>query len=197
MWLKTWNLFSESWETFGEKEKMPATGIFSFSLNDFKIFLPHRHEKLRLCCEELICSLPICSLMSMSKIFRYGWLPLLLTYFLLLIQSELTHYQTTNFRLFQIERVCRQQFQIWRKWQKVIQMGRKHFSHSVFKKACFPGASKGVIVWEWVKGIFRLVAAIFACTFMKTLFTSAATANQTLMALIYKYSKTCVRDHLY
>ena len=22
-----------------------------------------------------------------------------------------------------------------------------------FQKACFPGASKGVIVWEWVKGI--------------------------------------------
>ena len=21
-----------------------------------------------------------------------------------------------------------------------------------FEKACFPGASKGVIVWEWVKG---------------------------------------------
>ena len=37
-----------------------------------------------------------------------------------------THHETTNFRLFQIERVCRQQFQIWRKWQKVIQTGRKH-----------------------------------------------------------------------
>ena len=23
-----------------------------------------------------------------------------------------------------------------------------------FQKACFPGASKGVIVWEWVKGQF-------------------------------------------
>ena len=32
----------------------------------------------------------------------------------------------TNFRLFQTERVCRRQFQIWRKWQKAIQMGRKH-----------------------------------------------------------------------
>ena len=31
-----------------------------------------------------------------------------------------------KFRLFQIESVCRRQFQIWRKWQKVIQMGRKH-----------------------------------------------------------------------
>ena len=34
--------------------------------------------------------------------------------------------QTTNFRLFQIERVCRQQFQIWWKWLKVPQTGRKH-----------------------------------------------------------------------
>ena len=35
-------------------------------------------------------------------------------------------YQTANFRLFQTERVCRRQFQIWQKWQKVIQTGRKH-----------------------------------------------------------------------
>ena len=40
--------------------------------------------------------------------------------------GSLTLSQTTNFRLLQIERVCRWQFQIWRKWQKVIQMGRKH-----------------------------------------------------------------------
>ena len=58
----------------------------------------------------------------------------------------LTHYQTTKFRLFQTERVCRRQLQIWQKWQKVIQTGRKQ----CFQKACFPGASKGVIVWEWV-----------------------------------------------
>ena len=38
----------------------------------------------------------------------------------------LTHYQMTNFRLFRTERVCRRQFQIWWKWQKVIQTGRKH-----------------------------------------------------------------------
>ena len=42
------------------------------------------------------------------------------------VATTLIHYQTTNFRLFQTERVCRRQFQIWRKWQKVIQMGRKH-----------------------------------------------------------------------
>ena len=38
----------------------------------------------------------------------------------------LTHYQTTNFRLFQTERVFRQQFQILQKWKKVIQTGGKH-----------------------------------------------------------------------
>ena len=38
----------------------------------------------------------------------------------------LTHYQTTNFTLFKTERVCRRQFQMGRKWKKVIQTGRKH-----------------------------------------------------------------------
>ena len=38
----------------------------------------------------------------------------------------LTHYQTTDFRLFQTKRLCRRQFQIRRKWQKVIQIDKKH-----------------------------------------------------------------------
>ena len=42
------------------------------------------------------------------------------------ILTPYTHYQTTNFRLFQTERVCRRQFQIWQKRKKVIQTGRKH-----------------------------------------------------------------------
>ena len=67
----------------------------------------------------------------------------------------LTHYQTTNFRLFQTERVCRRQFQIWRKWKKVIQTGRKHCGKrrncslraispfpTVFSKGCFPRGVK-------------------------------------------------------
>ena len=56
-------------------------------------------------------------------------------------------------------------FKFDKKWQKVIQMGRKHCGKRrncslgaispfpmMFQKACFPRASKGVIVWEWVKG---------------------------------------------
>ena len=67
----------------------------------------------------------------------------------------LTHYQTTNFRLFQTERVCRGQFQIWRKWQRVIQTGRKHCGKrrncslraispfpTVFSKGLFPRGVK-------------------------------------------------------
>ena len=60
----------------------------------------------------------------------------------------LTLSKTTNFRPFETERVRRQQFQIWRKWQKVFRMVRKHcgkrrncslraispFSHCVFKR---------------------------------------------------------------
>ena len=68
--------------------------------------------------------------------------------------NGLTHYQTTNFRLFRTKKVCRRQFHIWRKWQKVIQMGRKHCGKrrncllraispfpTVFSKGLFP---KGV-----------------------------------------------------
>ena len=40
--------------------------------------------------------------------------------------QNLTLSQMTNFRLFQTERVCRWQFQIWWKLQNVFQMSRKH-----------------------------------------------------------------------
>ena len=38
----------------------------------------------------------------------------------------INHFPMINFRLFQTQRVCRQQFQIWWKWEKVSQTGRKH-----------------------------------------------------------------------
>ena len=72
-----------------------------------------------------------------------------------LFGKGLTHYQMTNFRQFQIERVCRRQFQIWRKRQKIIKTDRKHwkkekllvtsnfsFSHSVFKELVSQGRQK-------------------------------------------------------
>ena len=69
----------------------------------------------------------------------------------------------TNFRLSQTERVCRRQFQIdenGRKLSKWVEntVGKGEIARyeqfllfpQCFQKACFPGASKGVIVWEWV-----------------------------------------------
>ena len=65
-----------------------------------------------------------------------------------IFQRNLILSQTTNFRLFQTERFCRRQFQIWWKWKKNLQRDRKHcgkrrncslwaislFPHSVFKR---------------------------------------------------------------
>ena len=42
------------------------------------------------------------------------------------LHIQLTLSQTTHFRHFQIERVCRRQFQVLWKWQIVFQKGRKH-----------------------------------------------------------------------
>ena len=67
-------------------------------------------------------------------------------------KMALTHYQTTNFRLFQTERVCRRQFQMWRKWQKVIQMGRKHCEK---RRNCSSRAiSPFPTVFSFSKGLF-------------------------------------------
>ena len=83
-------------------------------------------------------------LIVINKVFR-----------LVFPQGLLTHYQMTNCRLFQTVRVCRWQFQIWRKWQNVIQMGRKHCGKrrncslraispfpTVFSKGLFPRGVK-------------------------------------------------------
>ena len=73
----------------------------------------------------------------------------------------LTLSQTTNFELFQIERVRRRQLKLddigWKvsKWVE-NSVGKGEIAHyeqfllflQCFQKACFPGASRGV--WEWV-----------------------------------------------
>ena len=72
-----------------------------------------------------------------------------------MLSCLLSYRYRTNFRLFQTERVCRRQFQIWWKWQKVIQTGRKHCVEcrncslraispfpTVFSKGLFPTGVK-------------------------------------------------------
>ena len=76
----------------------------------------------------------------------------------------LTLSQTTNFRLFCTERVCRGQFQICWKWQKILQTGRKLCGKRrncllwaispfprVFLKDLYSRHIKIRIVWERVK----------------------------------------------
>ena len=76
----------------------------------------------------------------------------------------LTLYQTTNFRLFQLKEFADDNFKFdenGRKLSKQVEntVGKGEIacyeqfrlSPQCFKQACFSGASKGVIVWEWVK----------------------------------------------
>ena len=95
-----------------------------------------------------------------STMFSIGFFTQGAFYVIIVLQNlnkiSLTHYQTTNFRLFQTERVCRRQFQIRLKWKKVIQMGKKtrwekekllvtsnfSFSHCVFKRLVSKGHQK-------------------------------------------------------
>ena len=70
----------------------------------------------------------------------------------------------TNFRLFQTESMQTYNFKFDendRKLSKQVEntVGKGEIAHykqfllfpQCFQKACFPGVSKGVIVWEWVK----------------------------------------------
>ena len=112
---------------------------------------------------------------NMPPIFRYGGIKIIMT-----TKSSikyLTHYQTTNFRLFQTERVCRRQFQIWRKWQKVIQTGRKHCGKrrncslraispfpAVFSKGLFPrGCQKVSLCGNGLIDVHTSLLLIFSC----------------------------------
>ena len=79
--------------------------------------------------------------------------------------KKLTHYQTTNFRLFQTEKSLQTTISNLTKMSKKLSkrventVGKGEIARyeqfllfpQCFQKACFPGASKGVIVWEWVK----------------------------------------------
>ena len=72
--------------------------------------------------------------------------------------------QTTNFSLFQTERICRRQFLIWWKLEKVLKTGRKHRGKrrnacyeqfllfpKCFQKTCTTDMWKPRLVWEKVK----------------------------------------------
>ena len=80
------------------------------------------------------------------------------------LSPSLTPYQTTNFKLFQTEGFADDNFIFDENGRKLSiwvenTVGKGEIARyeqfllfpQCFRKACFPGASKGVIVWEWVK----------------------------------------------
>ena len=72
----------------------------------------------------------------------------------------------TNFRLFQIERVCSLD-KNGGKFSKLLEntVGKGEIAcyeqflvfPQCFQKACFPWSSKVVIVWEWVNPLHRIM----------------------------------------
>ena len=122
-------------KTLWEEENLLVTSNFSFSRSVFHLF--EEPSAIFNKNEIVVCKLSI-------------W-----TSLKFVVWKELTHYQMTNFRLFQTERLFRRQFRIWRKWQKVIQTGRKHCGKrrncsfqaispfpTVFSKGLFPRGIK-------------------------------------------------------
>ena len=79
-------------------------------------------------------------------------------------KHRLSLYQTTNFRLLKLKEVADDNVKFDENGRKLSKQVENTvvkgeipryeqfllFPHC-FQKACFPGTSKGVIVWEWVK----------------------------------------------
>ena len=80
-----------------------------------------------------------------------------------IFSNSLTHYQTPNLDSFKLKEFADDNFEFvenGRKLSKRVEntVGKGEIVHyeqlllfpQCFQKACFPGAPKGVIVWEWV-----------------------------------------------
>ena len=80
----------------------------------------------------------------------------------------LTLSQTTNFRLFQIERVCRPQFQIWWKWQNVLQTSKQLWKTEITlyeQFLLFPSVFNRLVLQKSKNhGLFRKVLRIILQT---------------------------------
>ena len=95
----------------------------------------------------------------------------------------------TNFRLFQTERVCSDNFKFdanGRKLSKWVEntVGKGEIARceqfllfpQCFQNACFPGASKGVIVWEWVNPHKLTIIETFNCIKLFCILTLSQTS---------------------
>ena len=91
-----------------------------------------------------------------------------------LFGKGLTHYQTTNFRLFQTKKIADDNSKFdengrkLSKWvgntvgnRKITRYEQFLLFQQCFQKACFPGALKGFVVWEWVKAFSNWTSVAF------------------------------------
>ena len=94
--------------------------------------------------------------------------------------------------------------------QKVIQTGRKHcgkrincslwtispFSPKCFQKVCFPGTSKGVIVWKWVKAPFTEIFTFAASVDQDQAAQNLQTDLQSSLSAVLEHYKQKIARNL-
>ena len=81
-----------------------------------------------------------------------------LTHYQILGSSKLTEFADDNFKFDENERKLSKQVENTEGKGEIARYEQFLLFPQCFQKACFPGASKDVIVWEWVK---QLSQAIF------------------------------------
>ena len=104
------------YKTLWEKEKLLKT---SNSIFIRRVFYPVRELSTIYIKLEIV----VCKLFEFGRVYNLSYGKGLK---LVMCCKTLTLSQTTNFGLFQTERVCRRQFQTRQTWHKVLQRGRKH-----------------------------------------------------------------------
>ena len=82
----------------------------------------------------------ICFNLEQSKILSSG--------------NGLTHYQTTILDSSKLKEFADNNFKFDENGRKLSKRVEFLLFPQCFQKACFPGVSKGVIVWEWVNDPF-------------------------------------------
>ena len=123
----------------------------------------------------------------------------------------LTHFQTTNLRPFQTERVCRWQFQIWLKWQKVLEKGRKtlwekekllvtsnfSISHSVFERLLLQTRKNPGLFGEGSNVLFpHWICCPNSYTLMLLPFVFYMSSNIVVLYILHAHLKAQMYDNL-
>ena len=112
-----WNTKNDGWKN-NESHHMPKEGgnfncaIFVQTLSPLTLPFPSTIKKKKKSSKNKEFLLTLCTAIQQSHLSSND--------------NCITLSQTTNFLLFQTERVCRQQFWITCKWRKILQVGRKH-----------------------------------------------------------------------